>query len=280
MLQLNSMDVFVAIILFLFGTVLGSFLNVVILRYNTGYSVGGRSQCFSCGKTLRWYELVPLVSYIALRGKCSSCKSRISLQYPMVEALTGVIFLAIYAKLAVSLPFSPGLIAALGYYYAVFSLLIVIVVYDLRHTIIPDGMVYAFSLAALAGAFVDFEALAIVMPSYAHVAAGPLLFFPFFAMWYLSRGTWMGFGDAKLALGMGWFLGLAGGSMAVMVAFWIGAAVGVGLLLLKRFLSGERALRSRLGTLTIKSEIPFAPFLVLGTILVFLFEWGIDLWHF
>ena len=81
---INSLPMILAFT-FIFGTILGSFLNVVILRHNSGMTTGGRSMCFSCGKTLHWHELLPVVSYVMLRGKCSQCKSGISLQYPVVE---------------------------------------------------------------------------------------------------------------------------------------------------------------------------------------------------
>ena len=76
---------FIIVCAFILGTIIGSFLNVVILRHNSGRTVGGRSMCFSCGKTLHWHELVPVFSYLLQRGKCTKCKSKISPQYPVVE---------------------------------------------------------------------------------------------------------------------------------------------------------------------------------------------------
>lgn len=75
----------------LFGLIVGSFLNVVILRMNTGKTLGGRSMCLSCNKKLEWYELIPLVSFIIQRGRCTKCHSKISWQYPIVEAITAVL---------------------------------------------------------------------------------------------------------------------------------------------------------------------------------------------
>ena len=79
-------------IFFIFGLIIGSFLNVVILRFNTERSFGGRSGCMSCRKKLFWYELVPLFSFLGLKGRCKNCKTKISWQYPLVEFITGLIF--------------------------------------------------------------------------------------------------------------------------------------------------------------------------------------------
>lgn len=119
---------------FIFGTIVGSFLNVVVLRYNSSFSIYGRSGCPSCGKTLTWFELIPILSFFLQMGRCRVCGSRISLQYPLVEALTGVLFLFIFLK---------GLPAAFTFYmFVISSLLVAILVYDIRHKIIPDGLVY------------------------------------------------------------------------------------------------------------------------------------------
>src|SRR5258708_6429084 len=95
----------IAVFVFIFGTVVGSFLNVLILRFNTGKTLGGRSQCLVCGKTLNGYELVPLFSFIFLGGRCSKCRSKISIQYPLVELASGFIFLFLFFRIFSS--FSP-----------------------------------------------------------------------------------------------------------------------------------------------------------------------------
>ncbi|NDE68410.1 prepilin peptidase, partial [bacterium] len=84
------MDWLIIFFTFVFGTIIGSFLNVVSLRYNTGMGVNGRSRCFSCGKTLRWMELVPILSFVWQMGKCRKCETRISWQYPLIEAVAGL----------------------------------------------------------------------------------------------------------------------------------------------------------------------------------------------
>jgi len=231
---------------FLFGLCIGSFLNVVIYRYNTGWKITGRSKCLSCDKTLAWYELIPLFSFLFLKGKCRECKSSISWQYPIIEFVTGALFLAVYEKYALSM--------YTLYYIVLWSLLMVIFVYDLRHKIIPDGMVYVFMFMSL---FLSVLTVSTPAQLVGILCAGPAIALPFLLMWLISKGAWMGFGDVKLALGIGWMLGLAGGFAAIILAFWIGAFIGI-LLMLFRF-----------GNLGLRSEIPFAPFLIIGIAIVF-----------
>lgn len=229
------------VILFVFGAVVGSFLNVVGLRWNSGLSVGGRSFCPSCGKKLPWYELIPILSFLYLRGRCSKCQTKISWQYPLVELWTGLIF------------------ATVPYIFLpVFSLYVVITIYDLRHKIIPDGLVY---LAILFSAAINWH----LGGSLLDWLSGPILLFFFTAIWLLTQGRAMGFGDAKLALSLGLLLGAAESFSAVILAFWIGAAVGICYMIFSR------------KKITMKSEIPFAPFLVLGAWLSLIFD--LDLLH-
>lgn len=262
---------------FVLGTIIGSFLNVVILRYNTGVTVAGRSRCFSCSKTLVWYELIPLFSYLFLRGKCSSCKSKISIQYPLVEALTAILFLGIYIKFA---PLFIANMAHFGVVFAVhaliFSFLVVILVYDMQHTIIPDGMVYSFIAVALAARIYFLVVEHFSMTSIWDALAGVFFFTFFFLLWFISKGTWMGFGDAKLVLGIGLLLGLSGGLSALFLAFWIGSVVGIVIMLFQNR-AGKSGLLGIKKQITMKTEIPFAPFLILGLWLVVFFE--INVFH-
>lgn len=253
------MDILILVFIFLLGLCIGSFLNVVIYRHNTGRTLGGRSKCFSCGKTLRWYELIPVISFLLQRGRCIKCHSKISWQYTLVELGTGLLFVALYKYLAIN-PLSVTDLMYLIFTYVIWSLLTVIFVYDLRHKIIPDSLVYLFIA-------LSFLYTLIQTPSLTRILAGPLLFLPFFLLWYLSGGKWMGFGDAKLAAGIGWYLGLMSGISALIISFWLGALFAVAILLL-----GKLSLFPRLKELTMKSEIPFAPFLIIGMLIVFLYH--------
>lgn len=252
-----------SVIFFILGLVVGSFLNVVVLRFNSGKSFGGRSQCFSCKKTLSWKELVPVLSYLFLKGRCKSCKSRISIQYPLVELATALVFVGVFLKIE-NLFYSDILLftAAFAFYAIIFSLLISISVYDIKHKVIPDIFVLIFGVLAFLGIFFfSGNIFDPHIPGLPELLSGLLFAAPFALLWLISSGRWMGFGDAKLALGLGWFLGPAASISAFFLAFWSGALVGLALIAFKK-VSG------------LKSEVPFAPFLVLGAILAFLFEFN------
>ncbi|MEX1026411.1 MAG: prepilin peptidase [Candidatus Paceibacterota bacterium] len=281
------LELSLALLVFLFGLIVGSFLNVVILRYNTGRSfVGGRSICFACGKLIRWFENIPLISYILLKGVCRKCKSAISLQYPLIELVTGCVFLAVWLSFSAGydlqaidyVQFSTYVVLPVLFYFVAFSLLIVIFVYDLYHKIIPDVFSYSFALIALAGLLLTGEMSGFNPGFWLDLAAGPALFLPFWALWFFSGGTWMGLGDGKLALGIGWFLGLSAGVSAVILAFWIGAGVAILFLLFQKL--GVTRLPFVEKHLTMSSEIPFGPFLVIGTILQFFLEFNLFVFPF
>lgn len=259
-------------IFFILGLIIGSFLNVVIYRINTKKSLGGRSACMSCKHQLSWYELIPLFSFLALKGRCLKCKTKISIQYPLVEFTTGLIFLSIFLKFTSLGMQDISLFSIIFAYYAtLFSLLLVIAVYDLKHKIIPDSLSFIFGVLAFAGLFFfrDYN-FYLHLPSILEISSGIFTAFPFAFFWVISSGRWMGLGDAKLALGIGWLLGLASGLSALVVAFWSGAIIGIILIILSK--------NSKMKKMGMKSEIPFAPFLVLGTFAVFLY--GLNLFGF
>ena len=269
------MDFFVASAFFVFGAVIGSFLNVLILRFNTGATLGGRSKCFSCGRELRWYDLVPVLSFIFLRGRCRFCKSKISVQYPLVEFITGFLFWGVFLKFSVfAVPFSTFYLLPFTFDFCILSLLVVISVYDLKHKIIPDCFAYSFAILSLVKLLstVGFSAL-VVFPRVFDLIAGPALALPLFLLWLVSSGHWIGLGDSKLALGIGWFLGFSQGVSAVIIGFWIGAIVGLSMVGFAKLGQSKFApkfmLKFGLKNLTLKSEIPFAPFLILGLLIVY-----------
>lgn len=239
------------ILIFVFGAIIGSFLNVVIDRWNTGMGLGGRSKCDSTGKPLTWYELIPVVSYIIQGGKSRHSKTPLSIQYPLVEMGTGFVFVLIFLKFwPLAFRFPPDFVFGVLFYCIVFSILTVIFVYDLKHKIIPDFFVWIFNLLALLNVLVFY-------PNFLHIIAGPIIALPLFLLWFVSKGKWIGFGDVKFALGMGWMLGISSGFSALLISFWIGAVVGI-VLLISKILKNH--------------EIPFAPFLIIGTFLTFLYN--------
>ncbi len=259
------------------GLAVGSFLNVVILRTCAGKPITGRSGCPHCGERLRWYELVPVLSYLVQVGRCRSCKKHISIQYPLVEIATAVAFLLVVAKFPFGETTTYFTLEATNVFALIASLvawstLITITVYDLKTKLIPDLFSIVFGLASLVTGL-------LTLPSYSaetvglHLAAGPLLALPFALLWIVSKGRWLGLGDAKFAVGIGWLLGYSGGLAAVMLAFWVGALVGLALVCYHKLseayegaLAHLRRLFVRGYTITMKSEVPFAPFLAFGTL--------------
>ncbi len=255
-----QIELYYTIVCVLLGTIVGSFINALSYRFNTGRGMGGRSFCDTCGHTLSPLDLVPVLSYLFLCGRCRYCSAHISIQNPLVEVAAGVLGGLTYMV-------HPGPIAFLFWFF-VWMVLLFIVVYDLRHTVIPwvcSGLLAALALVSL---FVQFTpTLHFSAPTFAALLAGPLLALPLFLLSLVSGGRWMGWGDSGLELSIGWILGLSLGATALMSAFWSGAAVGVLLLLFSRLRWQSRAPR-----LTIVSEIPFAPFLVFGMFLVYFFH--------
>ena len=274
------MTIFGALGFFVFGTIIGSFLNVVILRFHTGVSLGGRSGCFSCGKKIPWHDLVPILSFLRLRGRCRSCRSKLSVQYPLVEFITGLLFLGVFFKYVSSFSFLSEFYTLYSLFYldlAVLSLLVVIAVYDLRHKIIPDLLVFLFGAMSLVRLFISSVIFTSPhFPNALDLLAGPVLALPIAFLWFVSGGKWIGLGDAKLALGIGWFLGFSLGVSALVLGFWFGAIVGVFLICLSKLSDFRLFYRLLLKVggrrLTMKSEIPLAPFLILGLLVAYFFR--------
>jgi leader peptidase (prepilin peptidase) / N-methyltransferase len=251
------------LIVFMFGTFIGSFLNVLILRHNTGKTLLGRSGCMSCRKQLGWTELIPVLSFLLQGGRCRKCRSSLSEQYPLVELATGALFLLAFL-ISETIP-------EILFNSLLFSVLLIITVYDLKHKIIPDRYVLIFIVLGFALLFIDFTTPSIVLPSIMQLISGVVVALPLLLLWLVSRGTWIGFGDSKIALGMGTFLGIQAGLVALMYAFWIGALYGVSVIVIQK-LHTVFGLNKGKGTLTMKSEVPFAPFLILGFLLLYLFR--------
>ncbi len=248
-------------LLFIFGLLVGSFLNVVLFRFGTGETmVSGRSRCNACKGLIAWYDNIPLLSYIFLRGKCRKCDAKISLQYPAVELATALLFAFAGLKFYVSgsvegaleTTFALGLIGAL----------VVIFVYDLRHMEIPVSalgfgilwtifsLFFLWWLALPREAFLDsrlFEGL----------AGGAIAFLLFYALVFFSKETWMGEGDAWLALLLGLVVGWKLLLPALTIAFGSGAIVGIVLIAMKR-----KGMQSR---------IPFGPFLAASVLFMLFF---------
>jgi prepilin signal peptidase PulO-like enzyme (type II secretory pathway) len=234
---------------FVLGACIGSFLNCYIYRLENKKSLKGRSFCPHCKHTLNWQDLFPVFSFLFLRGKCRYCKKKISWQYPVVELATGIIFLLIFNFKFLS-------ILNLAFLFYVASALIIIFVYDLKHYIIPDKVLFPAIIVTFL--YRLFESFWIPASAGMTVLAVIISAGFFFVIWLVSKGKWMGFGDVKLAVLMGLLLGLPNVLVALFLAFFFGAIIGVILMVLEKK--------------NLKSEIPFGPFLIAGTFLALF--WG------
>jgi leader peptidase (prepilin peptidase) / N-methyltransferase len=260
-----------------FGLIIGSFLNVYIYRFHTGKSLSGHSHCLSCGKRLKWFDLFPLFSYLALRGRCRYCGSKITSRYFLVELLTGLLFMS---GLASMLSNEQGVIDLLNLVllWNVLALLVVITVYDLNHFIIPDRL--TAWLTGVASVMLVYSYLMsptvpldLLWPVLSALAGSAFLL----ALWLVSKGQWLGFGDVKLAFPLGLLVGPTEVFSFIVLSFWVGA--GVSLLIIawqaiqqKR---GQSPLHLSGKALTMKSAVPFAPFLVAGCLLVLLTHFNV-----
>lgn len=245
---------------FLFGCAIGSFLNVLIDRLPRDESIQGRSHCEFCKKTVAWYDLIPVISFFLLGGKCRYCHKKLSFQYPFVEALTGILFVVTWYYIPsgltpeILLQYPAGFIFKIAY-FGIVSLLIVIFFADAKYHIIPDQIQLGLFVLSL-----------IILPEQGmllriyidHVFAAFLVMAPIYFLYFITKGKGMGFGDVKLAFIIGLMMGIRSGFIVLYIGFILGAVMGIILMILKK-----RGL---------KSHIAFGPFLVLGMMIMLL--WG------
>lgn len=222
---------------FILGIMIGSFLNVVIYRIPKGESiVFPASKCQSCQTPLKWYHNIPVFSWIALGGKCAFCKEKISIQYPIVELLTGVIFLALYFKL--------GLVWYLPFIAASFAALFALVMIDFEYMAVPDNV----NFAALVFAVIQPDFVNALL--YAAIAAGGLYLIGLLSS-LLAKRQAMGGADVIVAGTMGALLGFPGFFIAI-------------------FLSAILAMIPAL--IWREQGVPFVPFLAMATLITYLFD--------
>lgn len=273
------------IFIFIFGTIIGSFLNAVIWRIHSSESVmRGRSKCVHCEHELSVGDLVPIISFALLKGICRYCKKHISWQYPLVEFATGLLFLLLYSVFlqsapdglltAVFLGTTPGAVLEFVRLLLFLCILVVLFVYDARWGLLPDSVtlpaipaafilnlfVFTAPTACEGGAFVCFFS-----QPWFNMLAAALIGGGFFAFQYIiSKGVWIGGGDIRLGALMGVMLGLPGVLYALFIAYIVGACVAIVLLVQRK--KG------------MKSELAFGPFLCGATAVVLLYGGQISSW--
>lgn len=274
------------VIVGLLGLCMGSFLNVVADRLSNDIPITGRSQCGYCHKTLKWYELVPVVSFFVQGGKCRSCRKKLSWYYPLSEIMTALLFVAAWIFFPVdffrevypnTIPVlyiaQQGLEGSLNVtadgvqfyllkvlFLGVVSCTVAIILADLKYFIIPDEVQIAFAFFAIAILAIGTP---LVEDAGMHIFAAFLIMLPMLAIYLGTSGNGLGFGDVKLAANMGLFLGVKGGLIALYWAFILGTVVGVLAMIVQK--KG------------MKSKIPFGPFLVLG---MWITWWNATYWFY
>src|SRR3990167_4862407 len=230
--------IFGSLLLF-FGACIGSFIAVINNRYNTGLPfLKGRSICFSCNTELKSRDLIPIFSFIFLKGKCRYCQSKIPKETFIIEILMGI--------LTILAAFKVGILGS-----------------NFKFIIFNFQLIFNFSI------LISIFYIILNANSITHsFVAGLVLALPFLLIFLISKGTWFGFGDVKYILVLGFFLGLAQGLSAVILSFWIGATFALLALSLKKLIPHINLPLFK-NNFTIKSEIPFGPFLSLGIIISF-----------
>lgn len=288
------MNYLIYFFLFLLGLSAGSFLNVVLFRYQPGASlfdlkkIGGRSRCPHCGQILSWRELIPLFSFFWQKGKCRHCQQKISWQYPLVEFLSGFIFLTvpIYLNFLYKIQGWQFFLSENRWFYGltliwllIFLIWILLAFIDKRYYLIPPelnwGIFILGSIIVLIQffhqlpfpsqfSFLRHYALAFNLTSNIFLShlIGALIGGLFFGLIYLlSQARAMGFGDVKLAFVSGWLFGWPDFGLALVLSFIIGGVWSLILIFFK-----EKSF---------KDKLPFAPFLILGMLLTFFFGYQI-----
>lgn len=264
------------IFLFFLGLSVGSFINALVFRLKTGRKIiRARSICPKCKKKLETWDLIPLLSFIILHGRCRACRQKISWQYPLVELATGIIFILVfYYQIEKVGSWSWINIFSLFFYLFITFSLITIFVYDLKYLLIPGQIIWPaliFNLAYLLLAFFFYfsKNKEIYYRLYPHLwpSVHPPLYFLygillgtgiFLALVLLSKEKLMGAGDIQIGLLMGLLLGFPLTLLALSLSFILGAFIGILLVIFKKK--------------SLKSQVPFAPFLI-TTIFITLF-WG------
>lgn len=238
------MEIFYLVSFFIFGTILGSFYNVIGLRVPKKIPFhNDRSYCPNCNKQLKYYELIPIISYVIQGGKCRNCKTKISFIYPFVEFMTGLLFVFSYIKLG----FQLELIVAIIF----MSLLMIIFVSDISYMLIPNKvLVFFLPIIIVARIFIPLE------PWYDAII-GALVGYVLLAIIIIASKGGMGAGDMKLFGVMGIVLGWKSILLTFFLAALFGAVIGGMLMLFKKVKRGE--------------PIPFGPFIVLAAIITYFY---------
>lgn len=262
--MLNTVALFSLISCFLFslGAIIGSFLNVIIYRSAHDEDwVHGRSRCEECKKKIHWYDNIPVISFIFLQGKCRECKAPISLTHPVVEFLTGSLFVWWYwgGTLFFQLSQEPFQVIQPLFWLTIGVIFLVIVVTDILYFLIPDGAVVALLIITFLYRCALFFTGIMRGTDFWWSLFGVVVAVLFFAgLWLVTKGKGMGFGDVKLMAPVALLVGWPHIALQIFLSFFIGAVFGICLILLGKRRFGQ--------------HIPFGPFIILATVVTLI--WG------
>jgi len=242
----SDMVYLVGFFVFVLGTAMGSFINVLVDRLIHGQSIMGRSHCDHCKKILEWYDLFPILSYIFIGGKCRRCHAKLSLEHPLVEAMTGLLFVGTWMLVP---------LGSLILYWGIVSCAWIIFLSDLRYKLISDYMQLSLFIFILFQKIIE---RASIFSLFGDVFAGVMVLLPIGLIYVVTNEKAMGLGDVILAGIIGFFLGIGKGLLALYISFLVGAIVGAVLLIQRK--KG------------MKSTVPFGPFLIIGMLVAGI--WG------
>ncbi len=245
---------------FFIGAAFGSFTLVVVSRLHVANIVSGRSKCLTCSKKLMWYELIPVVSYLIQRGRCTSCDAKIGHDHVMVEIVYGFLFVLLYALFLKGKGINLTTAWWTVYYGTMFVVSGVLVLYDLRHKLVPEKFLYAFiALSAI------MMIIRLVQTSNLNELFTPfLLSLPSYLIYLITKKRGIGLGDVLLFSGVGMFLGIEPSLAALVISVWSAAIVGVTLQVINR------------KRYHMKYALPFVPFMLAGMLFVLFTD--IDVW--
>jgi prepilin signal peptidase PulO-like enzyme (type II secretory pathway) len=263
-------------IFFLVGLIIGSFLGAVNYRLKTAEDiVWKRSHCPKCKKPIRWYDNIPLLSFIILAGRCRDCKKYISWEYPLIELMTGILFAAVAWKFlggweaSSQRALSGGEAIEMSFWLFTVSYLILIFFHDYDYFLVPDAVVWPAIGVTLFYQYWKYLQSPLGIADFKNPLVSSLLAalaaaLFFFGLIWISRGKWIGGGDVKLGFLVGAIVGWPKILFVLFFAYLIGAIASLALIALKKK--------------TWKSQIPFGPFLVTGTLIVMFFSEQIQFW--
>ena len=264
--------------IFVFGLIIGSFLNCLIWRLRGKESLMTRSHCPKCGRQIAWYDNIPVLSFIFLRGRCRQCKKSISLQYPALELITGFLFVtaflcnfeirilnleSIFNNLIINDLFkiqNSKFIILLFRDWFIIAVMIVVFIYDLRwYEILDIVALPACLIVFIMNLFLGFNLWNLLISG---IIGGSF----FIIQFVISKGKWIGGGDIRLGLLMGLALGWPNILLAIIISYFLGSIVGLGLILAGKKKWGR--------------EVPLGVFLAVGTIIALFWQTEILNWYF